>query len=183
MPDAIDVKTIVVLADCHIHPGGGVEWDDAALAAFLGADLIVTLGDMGERAGLDALAAIAPVIGVRGADDEDDERTAPRTRVLEAGALRIGCVFDAVAAGLTNGTKSPIEVSADAATAAFGGPIDVLLWASTHIPSIERTGGRVIVNPGSAMLPDAGAPRSFARLTLEAGAVDAEIVSIGVGAP
>ena len=26
MTDIVDARTIVVLADCHIHPGGGIAW-------------------------------------------------------------------------------------------------------------------------------------------------------------
>ncbi len=96
MTDTIHARAIVVLGDCHIHPAKGVDWPLAALDAFEGADLFVTLGDMGERAGLDTLARLAPVIGVHGRDDEDDPRTAAKLRVLEAGGLRIGCVFDPV---------------------------------------------------------------------------------------
>jgi predicted phosphodiesterase len=53
-----------------------------------------------------------------------------------------------------------------------------LLWASTHAPSIERIDGRLQLNPGSATLPGKNAPASFARLTLAAGAIAGEIVSL-----
>jgi hypothetical protein len=48
MTDAIHARAIVVLGDCHIHPAKGVDWPLLALDAFKGADLFVTLGDMGE---------------------------------------------------------------------------------------------------------------------------------------
>ena len=108
MTDIIHARAIVVLGDCHIHPAKGVDWPLLALDAFKGADLFVTLGDMGERAGLDALARLAPVIGVHGRDDEDDPRTAPTLRVLEAGGLRIGCVFDPVEAGVALQAEPPV---------------------------------------------------------------------------
>src|SRR5260370_40684748 len=85
MTDAIQARAIVVLGDCHIHPAKGVDWPPWALDAFKGADLFVTLGDMGEKTGLDTLARLAPVIGVRGRDDQDDPRTPARLRGLEAG--------------------------------------------------------------------------------------------------
>ena len=75
MVDTIEARTLIVLADCHIHPAQGIDWPQAALDAFGDADLFVILGDMGERAGLDALATLAPIVGVRGRDDEDDPRT------------------------------------------------------------------------------------------------------------
>src|SRR5260370_39491162 len=88
----------VVLGDCHIHPAKGVDWPPWALDAFKGADLFVTLGDMGEKTGLDTLARLAPVIGVRGRDDEDDPRTAARPRGLEARGLPLGCGLHPVGA-------------------------------------------------------------------------------------
>jgi putative phosphoesterase len=178
MTDIIHARAIVVLGDCHIHPAKGVDWPLSALDAFEGADLFVTLGDMGERAGLDTLARLAPVIGVHGRDDEDDPRTAAKLRVLEAGGLRIGCVFDPVEAGVALQAVPPVWSPAEALRQLFDGPLDVLLWASTHTPSIERIDGRLQLNPGSATLPGKNAPASFARLTLVAGAIAGEIVSL-----
>src|SRR5260370_40352147 len=108
MTDAFHPPAIVVLGDCHIQPAKGVDWPVLALDAFKGADLFVTLGDMGERAGLDALARLAPVIGVRGRDDEDDPRTAPTLRVLEAGGLRVGRGLDPGEAGLALPAGPPV---------------------------------------------------------------------------
>lgn len=177
------VRTIAVLADCHIHPGGGPEWTPAILAALAGADLIITLGDMGESAGLDRLAEIAPVLGVRGRDDADDLRTAELIRVVEAGGLSLGCVFDPVEAGLARSADpfEPEEDWLDLIEELFDGPVDALLYASTHKPSVSEADDILAVNPGSATLPDgmeAGAPGSFARLDLTGGAVEAEIVLI-----
>jgi putative phosphoesterase len=178
MADTIHARAIVVLGDCHIHLAKGIDWPLLALDAFKGADLFVTLGDMGERAGLDALARLAPVIGVHGRDDEDDPRTAPTLRVLEAGGLRIGCVFDPVEAGVALQAEPPVWSPAEKLRQLFDGPLDALLWASTHAPSIERIDGRLQLNPGSATLPGKNAPASFARLTVAADAIEGEIVSL-----
>src|ERR1700730_2183739 len=99
MSEPIDARNIVVLADCHIHPADGIDWPKPALDAFAGADLFITLGDMGERWGLDALARIAPVVGVRGMDDEPDPRASGKVRLFDAGGVGIACVFDPVDAG------------------------------------------------------------------------------------
>lgn len=178
MVDIVQARTLVVLADCHIHPAQGIDWPRAALDAFAGADLFVTLGDMGERAGLDALARFAPIVGVRGRDDEDDPRTAARLRVLEVAGLRIGCVFDPVEAGAALQVDPMVCASSETLERLFGVELDALLWASTHAPSIERTAGRLHVNPGSATLPGKDAPASFAKLTLASGAIDGEIVRL-----
>lgn len=166
-----DPRTIAVLADCHIHPPK-IDWPPAALAALKGVDLIVTLGDMGERAGLDALAAIAPLVGVRGGDDEDDPRTAEPVRRLTLGGLAFGCVFDPQRQGLTDLDAATLEK-------VFGGPIDVLLRASSHVARQSRTDGRLVVDPGSVTLPGQGEPSgSFALLKLADGRCEAEIVRL-----
>lgn len=176
----LDVRTLAVLADCHIHPGGGPDWTDAALRALAGAEAIVTLGDMGESAGLDRLAAIAPVIGVRGADDADDPRTDAPLRALRLGGARIGCVFDAKAHGLATASDpfSPTAGWTDLAEGLFGGPIQALLHAGTHRPSLIELDGVLAVNPGSALLPGKDAAASFALLSVEDGRLRARIVQV-----
>jgi putative phosphoesterase len=176
-------RTIAVLADCHIHPGGGIAWPAAALARLKGVDLIITLGDMGESVGLDALETIAPVVGVKGQDDQDDPRCVPAARLVQAGGLRIGCVFDPVEHGLAAGKAPfvPAKGAAEAEERLFGGPVDVLLTASTHVPAVQDHAGRLIVDPGSVTLPtgrETGAPGTFARLTLAGGKALAEIVEV-----
>ena len=178
--ESVSARRIAVLADCHIHPGGGPEFPPAVLEALAGVDLIVTLGDMGEAAALDQLAAIAPVTGTHGADDSDDPRTAPRFRALSCGpAGVIGCVFDATAAGLAtrSGPFAPAPGWSDAAARLFGTGARILLHAATHRAKIASVDGWTVVNPGSAVLPADGDVRSFALLTVRDGAVTAEIVT------
>jgi predicted phosphodiesterase len=69
----------------------------------------------------------------------------------------------------------------DAASAAevFGGPIDVLLRASTHVAERTEADGCLTVDPGSVTLPAAGEPSgSFALLTLADGRCEARIVRL-----
>lgn len=173
-----DVPNIVVLADCHIHPGGGPDWTETALAAFAGADLILTLGDMGEAVGLERLAAIAPVEGVMGADDQPSLHIEGRTRLLTIDGAAIALVFDPVAEGLATSSAPLALASAEDRMRKLGGAADVLLWASTHVPEVGRQDGVLTVNPGSATLPDQGSVPSFARLSVVDGQVSAKIVSL-----
>lgn len=176
----LDGTHIAVLADCHIHPGGGPAFPDSLFDALQGADLIVTLGDMGEAAGLDQLAEIAPVIGVRGQDDSDDPRTDQQALVLTAGDLAIGCVFDAKSAGLAVSSE-PFEPVADFAIAAerlFGRRIDALLLASTHRPEAAHANGCLVFNPGSAVLPGEGSAASFLKLSLDGGGLVGELTDL-----
>ncbi len=133
---------------------------------------------MGEASGLEALAKIAPVQGVVGADDQPSPYTDGRVRVIHADGLAIGCVFDPVAAGLATGTD-PLTLAGSAEVERIlGAAPDVLLWASTHVPSVGRNGAVLLVNPGSATLPAEGSAASFARLTIAGGGVSAEIVDV-----
>lgn len=179
---AFDAGVIAILADCHIHPGGGPEFPDHVLAALSDAHLIVTLGDMGEAAGLDQLEEIATVVGVRGQDDSDDPRTDNPALLLHIGGARIGCVFDATAAGLAT-SSDPFTAVGDFSEACrrlFGTELDFLLHASTHKASSDAIGQQgVALNPGSALLPAESRPPTFARLVLNAGRLEPEIVFVG----
>ena len=44
-----DGRHVAVLADCHIHPGGGPAFPPELFDALEGADLIVTLGDIDRK--------------------------------------------------------------------------------------------------------------------------------------
>ncbi len=162
--------SVAVLADCHIR-AGGPQFPPALWPRLQGADLIVTLGDMGERGGLDQLQDIAPVLGVRGNDDDEDLRTRRKILVLEGGGYRIGCLFDAMAAGLAKAVDpfEPVDRVDEACERVFGAPVDILLHAGTHrADEAWLAKGRSALNPGSAVLPAAGARPSFLRLKVAA---------------
>jgi predicted phosphodiesterase len=179
--EPLSARTVAVLADCHIHPGGGPDWTPRILEALAGAQAILTLGDMGEAAGLDRLETIAPVYGVTGADDAPDPRTQPTARVFEIGGLWVGCIFDPVAAGLALQAE-PFAFRADwraRAAELFGLPIDMLLHGSTHRADHRFVDGVEVVDPGSALLPagqENGAPASFVRLSHDKDGLEVEIV-------
>jgi len=167
---AFEGTEIAVLADCHIHEGGP-QFPTALFDKLAGVDLIVTLGDMGEASGLDQLAAIAPVVGVRGQDDSDDPRTEARFLALRNERYDLGCVFDAKAAGLARSSDPFVaaQQGADVSRRLFGAYVDVLLHASTHKPDEAQFGPRgSALNPGSAVLPVEGAKPSFLLLKVTA---------------
>ncbi|HEV2364495.1 MAG TPA: metallophosphoesterase family protein [Caulobacteraceae bacterium] len=132
--------------------------------------------------GLEALAAIAPLVGVRGEDDEEDPRTAPEARVIEvADGVSIGAVFNPMKAGLATNTEPLVAVDDGGAARArlFGGPVAVVLYASTHDPEVHPFEGTLWVNPGSLTLPngkDKGEKGAFAWLEIDAGAARARVV-------
>ena len=98
--------------------------------------------------------------------------------MLEIAGLRLGCVFDPVEAGVALHVDPLVCASSETLARLFGSRLDALLWASTHMPSLERAAGCLHVNPGSVTLPSKGAPASFARLILKNGVIEGEIVHV-----
>lgn len=179
---SVTANVFAVLADCHIHPGGGPAFSDHVLAALADAEMIVTLGDMGESVALDQLEAIAPLFAIRGQDDPDDPRILGDTLLLDVGGVAFGCVFDATAAGLATASDpfTPVADFAEKARALFGRDIDVLLHASTHKFATDGLdGGKLALNPGSAILPAEGRSPSFARLVRDGARFEPQIVLLG----
>lgn len=170
---------LAVLARCHIHEGGP-QFPPVLFERLRGVGLIVTLGNMGERSGLDQLQEIAPVIGVCGKDDTEDFRTRRAFLHLTGAGYDIGCVFDAKAAGLAE-VCDPFIASEDAAavsTRLFGCQVDILLHAGTHRPDEARFGPRgTALCPGSAALPEDGDP-TFLRLKVSPEGVYGQLVRL-----
>src|SRR5580658_8530154 len=157
---------VAVLADCHIH-AGGPQFPASLFPRLQGVDLIITLGDMGERSGLDQLEEIAPVLGVQGGDDAEDMRTRRPVLVLSGEGYKIGCVFDAKAAGLAEAIDPFVEADGakEVCERLFGGPVDILLHAGTHRADEAHFGAKgSALNPGSAVLPAEGSEPTFLRL-------------------
>ncbi|MEJ2816371.1 metallophosphoesterase family protein [Caulobacter sp. CCG-8] len=157
---------LAVLAGCHVFRDGP-QFPPALLPRLQGVDLIVTLGDMGDKSALDQLEEIAPVLGVQGLDDADDLRTRRTALTLAGGGYRIGCVYDAKAAGLAD-ELDPFVETKSASTICnrlFGGPVDVLLHARTHKADEAKFGVRgSALNPGSPARPAPGSQPTFLRL-------------------
>lgn len=174
----VEGTNLAVLASCHIRPGGP-QFPAALFPRLQGADLIVTLGDMGDRSGLDQLQELAPVIGVRGEDDDNDIRTRRRAIVLTGEGYRIGCVNDAKAAGLAT-SRNPFaqaEGADEVCRRLFDGPVNVLLHANAGVAEEVRLGHRrAALSPGSVTCPAEGDKPSFLRLKVTADGCYGQII-------
>lgn len=106
-----------------------------ARAFLAGCDYIIHGGDVGEPRILDDLAAMAPLIAVRG--NNDTEPWSVRLRQSEL--IRVGDVFIYVIHDLA-------ELDIDPAAAG----VRVVVSGHSHHPKIEERGGVLYVNPGSA---------------------------------
>jgi hypothetical protein len=107
----------------------------AVVAALTGVDRIIHAGDIGGRPILDALEAIAPVTAVRGNMDTGDlEWRLPDTAVVRLAGCRALVVHrkDALPDG-----RPPEGVG-------------IVVSGHTHRALVERAGGVLFINPGSA---------------------------------
>ena len=136
---------------------------------FAGVRMILHAGDVGGRAVLEALSAIAPVEAVYGnVDDPHDPRLA-RERVVTVGGVTIH-----VRHGHELGRPTP-----ELALARYRG--DVVVFGHTHRAIVVRDGdNRIGMNPGAAGPRRFDLAASVARLTIagEPAHVDVEIISL-----
>ena len=136
----------------------------AVFEALAGVDLILHAGDVGGHSILVELAAIAPVRAVYGnTDTPGDPSLAPSVN------LDVEGVSIHVSHGHELGSPTPEKLLSryDA---------DVLVFGHTHKPLIERSGTRLVVNPGAAGPKRFNLKPSVAKMRVEQGDVTVEIV-------
>jgi uncharacterized protein len=136
----------------------------AVFEALHGVDLILHAGDIGGRSVLDELGAIAPVQAVYGNTDIAGDPNLEMSIDLNVAGLTIH-----VSHGHELGSPTPERLLARYSA-------DVIVYGHTHKPLIERSGTRLVVNPGAAGPRRFNLQPSVARLTIEGGAQEVEIV-------
>lgn len=176
------MRIIGIISDTHglLRP--------EAEAALRGSRLILHAGDVGDPRILDVLSRIAPVLAVFGNTDYGEVRSRlPRSTVVDLGTA--------------DGTPSAPPLPGDAAAGgpSPGGPlayvhhgdreldldppaagISMVVSGHTHRPLVERRGGVLWLNPGSAGPRRFTLPATVARVTVADGCVlEAEIVELG----
>jgi putative phosphoesterase len=106
-----------------------------ALAALAGVDHILHAGDVGDAAILDALAAIAPLIAIRGNIDHTGRCAGlPPTEIVQLGGSTIYMLH----------SIGGLDIDPAAAS------VDIVVSGHSHQPFIERRKGVLYLNPGSA---------------------------------
>jgi putative phosphoesterase len=201
--DPAGVRRIGLISDTHFTAADGADVPDAVVEALRGVDLILHLGHISNPQALSRFDAVAPVRAV--STDLDDRlfgepiaaevgagRFAHRTDVIEAGGLRIGMVHDlpSIEPSVTSTEDGGLDFAdgplAAVLTAVFGGPVDIVAFASTHLPRTLYRQGVLFVNPGSPNLPDQrpkGSPGTLVILDVNAGTATVEVVDLAVGSP
>ena len=134
-----------------------------ALAFLAGSQRIVHGGDVCRPEVLEALAAIAPVVAVRGNND----RGAWAARLRESELVEVGGVWLYAIHDLA-------QLDIDPAAAG----VAVVVSGHSHRPIVERRDGVLFVNPGSAGPRRFSLPISVGELTVVDGAVSARTVTL-----
>jgi putative phosphoesterase len=130
-------------------------------AEFLrGSDFIIHAGDIGDPAVLTELNAIAPLTAVRGNNDTAAwAHSIPETAVLRVGEVSVYVLHNLA------------ELDVDPAAAGF----QVVVSGHSHRPSVERRGGALYVNPGSAGPRRFKLPVSVGELEIAGSSVEARL--------
>ena len=133
-------------------------------SALEGVDLILHGGDVGGRSILDELSAIAPVRAVYGNTDAPGEPGLKARQELDIQGLSIH-----VSHGHEIGSPTAEKLLARYTA-------DVIVFGHTHKPLVERSGTRLVVNPGAAGPRRFNVKPSVARMTVKDGRAEVEVV-------
>lgn len=136
-----------------------------ARAFLIGCDYIVHGGDVGAPQILDELAAVAPLIAVRGNNDSQPWSA----RLRETELIRIGGLFAYVIHDL-----SELDIDPDAAG------VRVVISGHSHKPMVAQRDGILYVNPGSCGPRRFKLPVSVAELIVTGSDVSARTIELDV---
>lgn len=127
--------------------------------------MILHAGDVGGPHVLDELRAIAPVTAVYGNVDPPGGRLPARQR-LSAGGLTLEATH-----GHELGSPTPEKLLA-------ASDADIIVYGHTHRALVHRARGRLVVNPGAAGPKRFDSVPSVARLTIDGGHAEVEILPL-----
>jgi putative phosphoesterase len=133
------------------------------LPLFKGVDLILHAGDIGRAEVLEELRSIAPVVAVRGNNDQG------------AWASRIRECETAEIAGVRMYMLHDLKTMEESVLAAG---VHVVISGHSHRPSVERRDAVLFLNPGSAGPRRFKLPISVARLIIKGSTANAELIEI-----
>lgn len=136
-----------------------------AVEALAGSELILHAGDIGKPEVLDGLRAIAPVIAVRGNNDQGAWAEAiPERETIEVAGVSI-CL---------------LHILKDLAIDPNAAGIQVVISGHSHKPLVEEQDGVLFLNPGSAGPRRFKLPITIAHLHLDSTAIQAQIIELDV---
>ena len=160
MPDHSGPTIIGLISDTHGLLRSSVH------EALRGVGLILHAGDVGGEEILEELRIIAPVQAVYGNTDPVDDPSLSQELIVRAGGIHIH-----VSHGHELGSPTPERL-----LSAYSQ--EVLVYGHTHKQLVTRADGRLVVNPGAAGPRRFNLEPSVARLTINNGIAEVEIVPI-----
>ena len=134
--------------------------------ALEGVEVILHAGDVGGEDILTELRIIAPVQAVYGNTDPVGDPSLQDTLVATHGGLAIRVIH-----GHQLGSPTPQKL-----LAAFAEPI--IVYGHTHKQLISRAQGRLVINPGAAGARRFNLEPTVARLTIDKGNAEVELVAL-----
>lgn len=156
-----------IIADTH-----GL-FDRAILRHFQGVDHILHAGDIGDRAVLRQLEAIAPVTAVSGNVDGYEDSGIRKQAVIELAGKRIGLRHILYEGG---------KLTKDGRTFLDEQRPDLCIFGHTHRPKTEWFGPTLLFNPGSAGPQRFSLPRGLGLLSIEQGIMTTTFIPLA-GSP
>jgi len=153
-------RVIGIISDTH-----GLVRPDVHVA-LAGVELILHAGDVGGDDILVELGLIAPIRAVFGNTDPPGQ-----PGLSEAIDISVDGVSIHVSHGHELGSPTPAKLLERYAA-------DVVVYGHTHRPLVARAGGRLVLNPGAAGPRRFDIMPSVARLTINAGQAEAELVAL-----
>ena len=134
--------------------------------ALAGVELILHAGDVGGDDVLDELATIAPIVAVHGNTDPPGD-----PRLAQSIERTIDGISVHVSHGHEVGSPTPEKLFERYAA-------DVVVYGHTHRQLVTHSGQRLAVNPGAAGPRRFDLKPSVARLTIEDGVPQVELVAL-----
>ena len=134
-------------------------------SALDGVELILHAGDVGGRSVIDELSAIAPVRAVYGNTD------IPGEPGLQA---HLALVIDGLSIHVSHGHEVGGGPTAEKLLSRY--TADIIVFGHTHQPLVERSGRRLVINPGAAGPRRFKLQPSVARLRVTNAEAEASIV-------
>ncbi len=136
-----------------------------AITALEGSDMIIHAGDIGSPRVIDELEAIAPVVAVRGnMDNEGWSYTLKRSEVVELNGQMLYVIHNV----------GMLDIDPSAAN------IRAVIYGHSHRPAVNKEGGLLYINPGSAGPRRFRLPVSVALLHIKGKKFDAQIIELKV---
>ncbi|MCI0427507.1 MAG: metallophosphatase family protein [Nitrospiraceae bacterium] len=154
---------IGVIADTH-----GL-FDPVVRRHFKGVDHILHAGDIGDQSVIEQLEQIAPVTGVSGNVDDDEESRFPSEAVIELSGCRIAIRHILYKGGkLTKDGRAFLDRERP----------DICVFCHTHQPKREWLGDTLLFNPGSAGPKRFKLPRGLGLLYLSGTEIKPRLISL-----